>query len=163
MNPDYYKTKEKKLYKHEFDRVKSMTDDNLKVRYDKMTKPDKIGAFYEALTDENRAPKLRKNMEGNHGIVAKKNKEFPTVEFVKVLKNEDDGDGTACKQAIFFQPESGKHYLYSYVNNENTHETMFFECDEDGDSDMKEVAVAQGYEHSEDMVTRLSETLQQNA
>ena len=68
MNPDYYKTNEKKLYKHELDRVKQMTDKELSTRYGKMGKQDKIQAFYEALTDEKRALDLRKKMEGNNGI-----------------------------------------------------------------------------------------------
>ena len=71
MNPDKWKTANKKLYKHEQDRVKDMTDDQLETRYGRMTKQDKIQAFYEALTDENRAPKLRKKMEGNNGISGK--------------------------------------------------------------------------------------------
>lgn len=50
------------------------------------------------------------------------------MEFVRVVKNEDD-----AKQAIFFLPENGKFYKYSYVKNEHAHETMVFECDENGE------------------------------
>ena len=154
MNPDYYKINNKKMYEHELDRLSEMNDKDLYTRYGKMTKEDKIGAFYEALTDKNRVPKLRKQMEGNHGIVANKNttKETPTVEFVKVLKNEDE-----TKQAIFLQPESGQHYLYSYVNNEYAHETMVFQCDATGDSDMSDIVSCSGYEHSDAMMERLME------
>jgi len=74
MNPDYFKTKEKKLYKHEMDRVKKMTDRELYTRYARMGKQDKIQAFYEVLTDELRVPKLREKMEGNNGISAKTRK-----------------------------------------------------------------------------------------
>ena len=91
MNPDYYKKNYNKIYKHEMDRVKSMLDEELDTRYGKMTKESKIGAFYEALTDANRAPKLRKRMEGNHGIKAPQKKES-YMKFVKVLSNNDDGN-----------------------------------------------------------------------
>tara|TARA_R110000824_G_scaffold23583_1_gene84308 strand:- start:615 stop:1088 length:474 start_codon:yes stop_codon:yes gene_type:complete len=157
MNPDYYKTNEKKLYKHELDRVKKMDDDQLYTRYGKMAKQEKIRAFHEALCDEKRAPKLRKKMHGNHGILspAKAMEKTITMNFVKVIKNEDD-----CKQALFLQPEMGQFYLYSYVNNEMAHETMVFHCDATGTcDDMKELAVAHGYEHSTDMMDRLMETL----
>jgi len=77
-----------------------------------------------------------------------------TMEFIRVLKNIPD-----TKQAIFLQPESGQHYLYSYVKNQYTHETMVFKCDADGDSDMMDLVVAHGYEHSSKMMDRLAETL----
>lgn len=151
MNPDYYKTKEKKLYKHEFDRVTSMKDSALDVRYGKMTKHDKIAAFYEALVDEQRAPLLREKIAENLGYNdSNTTKETPTVDFVKVLKNEDE-----TKQAIFLQPESGQHYLYSYVNNEHAHETMVFQCDATGDSSMSDIVSCSGYEHSDVMMERL--------
>ena len=76
------------------------------------------------------------------------------MEFVRVLKNTPD-----TKQAIFLQPESGQHYLYSYVKHQYTHETMVFECDAEGDSNMRDLVVAQGYEHSSKMMDRLTETL----
>ncbi len=63
------------------------------------------------------------------------------MEFVKVVKNEDD-----AKQAIFFLPENGKYYLYSYVNNEMAHETMVFECDENGEVETHmDLAMGSGY------------------
>ena len=172
MNPDYYKTKEKKLYKHELGRVTSMGVLSLDVRYGKMTKQkDKIGAFYEALVDEKRAPLLREKIAKDLGYDDaadydisnnnNNNKEktptttTTTMEFIKVLKNEDD-----CKQALFLQPESGKHYLYSYVNHDMAHETMVFPCDSKGMSNnMQEVAVADGYEPSKDMMVRVMEKL----
>jgi len=85
------------------------------------------------------------------------------MEFVRVLKNEEKGEcnghKTACKQAIFLQPESGQHYLYSYVDNQYAHETMVFECDADGDSAMRDLVITHGYEHSSKMMERLAETL----
>ena len=63
------------------------------------------------------------------------------MEFVRVLHNEDDK-----MQAIFFLPENGKYYLYSYVNNEMAHETMVFECDADGEvEDHMDLASGSGY------------------
>jgi len=154
MNPDYYKTQKNKIYKHEYDRIEKMTDKELYTRYGKMTKEDKIGAFYEALTDAKRTPMLREKMEGNHGIASPPNKETPIVEFVKVLKNEDN-----AKQAVFLQPESGQHYLYSYVKNEEAHETMIFKCDETGNSKMSDIVSCSGYEHSDKMMERLMEKI----
>jgi hypothetical protein len=75
-----------------------------------------------------------------------------TLQFVRVLNNEDN-----CKQAIFLQPESGQHYLYSYINNDMAHETMVFACDADGDSNMSDLVSAHGYEHSGKMMERLVE------
>ena len=49
------------------------------------------------------------------------------MEFVKTIVNEED-----TKQAVFFLPENGKYYKYSYVKNEFAHETMVFECDVNG-------------------------------
>ena len=63
------------------------------------------------------------------------------MEFVKVLHNEDDK-----KQAIFFLPENGKNYLYSYVNNKYANETMVFECDANGEvEDHMDLAMGSGY------------------
>ena len=161
MDPDYYKINNKKMYAHELDRLSEMNDKDLYTRYGKMTKEDKIGAFYEALTDKNRVPKLRKQMEGKRGIPAKGHtkasrvKENITMNFVRVVKNNDD-----CKQAVFLQPESGQHYFYSYINNEHGHETMVFECDDKGDVvHHKDIVSASGYENSSDMMDRLMEKL----
>ena len=63
------------------------------------------------------------------------------MEFVRVLHNEDDK-----KQAIFFLPENGKNYLYSYINNEYGHETMVFECDANGEvENHSDLAMGSGY------------------
>ena len=71
----------------------------------------------------------------------KKSQKEKKMEFVKVVKNEDD-----AKQAIFFLPENGQHYLYSYVNNDYAHETMVFECDSAGEVDNhSELAFGSGY------------------
>ena len=43
-----------------------MDDDQLEVRYNKMKKADKIGAFYEALVDEDRALRVRRRIEDEY-------------------------------------------------------------------------------------------------
>ena len=58
MNPD--------TIQHELDRVASMTDDQLNTRYTKMTKPEKIEAFYRALVQENRNPSLQGRISKDH-------------------------------------------------------------------------------------------------
>jgi hypothetical protein len=65
MNPD--------TIQHEIDRVTSMTDDQLDLRYTKMTKPEKIEAFHRALIQENRNPSLQKQISkdrrtGKYGL-----------------------------------------------------------------------------------------------
>ena len=50
------------LLQHEIKRIRSMTDEKLHARYDKMTKTNKIEAFMEALTQESRAPELRQKI-----------------------------------------------------------------------------------------------------
>ena len=72
------------------------------------------------------------------------------MEFMKVLNNNDKQ-----KTAIFFLPENGKFYLYSYVNNEVAHETMVFECDEDGKSNMSDLASGAGYVPSSEIMSQL--------
>ena len=63
------------------------------------------------------------------------------MEFVKVLHNEDDK-----KQAVFFLPENGKYYLYSYINHSYSNETMVFECDENGEvENHMDLAMGSGY------------------
>ena len=74
------------------------------------------------------------------------------MEFVKVVKNEDD-----AKQAIFFLPENGKYYLYSFVNNEYAHETMVFECDSDGEvENHMDLAVGSGYVPSSEIMGQVN-------
>jgi hypothetical protein len=155
MNPDYYKTKHSNIYKHEMDRVKSMLDEELDTRYGKMTKKDKIGAFYEALTDADRSPKLRKKMEGNHGIKAPSKKKESYMKFVKVLNNDDDGDGNVDKKALFHFED--KYYLYSFVCNNlgdgacTLNETMTFLSNSEGEIvDAREIYSGFGYIHSTD-------------
>ncbi len=58
MNPD--------TIQHELDRVASMTDDQLDLRYTKMTKPEKIEAFHSALVQENRNPSLQGRISKDH-------------------------------------------------------------------------------------------------
>jgi len=164
MNPDYYKTNHKKTWKHEYDRVMEMDDYQLETRYGKMTKKDKIGAFYEALTDEKRAPKLRKKMEGNHGIThlqrPKKKREVGSsgnvlMKFIKVLTNDDDGNGNVDKKALFHFEDN--YYLYSFVCNNLTNgsctldETMTFLSNSEGEIvDASELFMTHGYVHSND-------------
>jgi hypothetical protein len=61
------------LQQHELGRVTSMTDDQLDLRYTKMTKPEKIEAFHRALIQENRNPSLQKQISedrrtGKYGL-----------------------------------------------------------------------------------------------
>ena len=141
-----------KVQQHERVRIKSMTDEQLNVRYGKMNKPEKIEAFLEGLVSEGRNETLQQAIAKEHGLELKKG---TSMNFVRVIKNEDNH-----KSAIFLQPESGQHYLYSYVNNDMANETMVFKCDDDGNCpDMHEVAVAHGYEHSAQMMDRLTEVL----
>ena len=149
MNPDYYKTYEKTIYDHEMKRVKSMLDEELEIRYGKMTKELKIGAFYEALTDADRSPRLRKRMEGNHGIPTQTKRGGLLMQFVGVTRDEND-NGTIRRQAVFTY--EGQHYLYSYVHDAsmNLDETMTFRCNRDGSHEGAELFVARGYIHSTD-------------
>ena len=74
------------------------------------------------------------------------------MEFVKTIVYEDDK-----KQAIFFLPENGKHYLYSYVNHDYAHETMVFECDSAGEVDNhSELAFGSGYVHSSEIMGQVN-------
>ena len=155
MNPDYYKTYETDTYKHELERVMKMDDYQLETRYGKMTKQDKIGAFYEALTDADRFPKLRKKMEGNHGIPTQTKRGGLMMQFVEVTKDESptnlSDDDVVRRQAIFTY--EGQYYLYSYVRDAsmNLDETMTFRCDVDGSfDDGRELFSAHGYIHSTD-------------
>tara|TARA_R100000458_G_C8261239_1_gene236731 strand:- start:1090 stop:1584 length:495 start_codon:yes stop_codon:yes gene_type:complete len=150
MNPDYYKTYEKATYDHEMKRVKSMLDEELETRYGKMTKQDKIGAFYEALTDADRSPKLRKKMEGNWGIPVQTKKGECYMQFVKVVNDISDGV-SILRQAIFTW--ENRNFLYSYSMKNDGYpvdETMVFRCDEQGDHDGRELFHASGYIHSTD-------------
>jgi hypothetical protein len=117
MNPDYYKTNHKKTWKHELDRVMKMDDNQLETRYGKMTKQDKIGAFYEALTDQDRAKELRKKMEGNHSIgsfVPPTSTGKVLMQFIKVLNNDADD-----KKALFYFSDTSAYYLYTYIHHED--------------------------------------------
>jgi len=159
MNPDYYKTNHKKTWKHELDRVMKMDDNQLETRYGKMTKQDKIGAFYEALSDEKRAPKLRKKMEGNHGIKKKKRDVGSSgnvlMKFIKVLTNDDDGNDNVDKKALFFFEDN--YYLYSFVCNNlrdgatTVDETMTFLSNSEGEIvNAHELFMTHGYVPSTD-------------
>jgi hypothetical protein len=153
MNPDdYYKINHYDVYKHELDRLTQMHDKQIYTRYGKMTKKDKIGALYEALADKDRCPSLRKKMEGNHGIKKKRN---VIMKFIKVLNNDDDGDGNADKKALFFFEDN--YYLYSFVCNNlqdgacTLDETMTFLSNSEGEIvDAHEIYVANGYVPSDD-------------
>ena len=149
-----------KTQKHEIDRVNTMTDEQLWTRYGKMTKPDKIVAFHEALVQESRVDLLQKEIAKKYVTVDVKKSQpeksqEKKMEFVRVVHNDDDK-----KAAIFFLPENKKFYLYSYINNDYGHETMVFACDEDGEVDNhNDLAFARGYEHSSDMMDRLMEAV----
>ena len=56
------------VVQHELRRITSMSDDQLWTRYGKMTKPEKIVAFFETLTSTNRVPKLRKKIAHEHNL-----------------------------------------------------------------------------------------------
>lgn len=146
MNPDYYKIHHDKLYDHELKRMDEMQDKQLYTRYDKMSKPDKIGAFYEALVDQDRCPSLRKRIEKD-GCVPQ---EEP-MKFVKVFRDESDStNGRILRQAIF--THNDRFFLYSYSKQSwNTiDETMVFRCDAEGDHDGRELFFGHGYIHSKD-------------
>lgn len=73
------------------------------------------------------------------------------MEFVKTIVNEEDK-----KQAVFFLPENGKYYLYSYVKNEWANETMVFECDADGGvENHMDLAMGSGYVPSSEMMKKV--------
>ena len=80
MNPDYYKTHEADIYDHELERINRMDDDALEVRYGKMKKADKISAFYEALVDQDRAPRVRKRIEKDGSNPPYKDKGAPVYD-----------------------------------------------------------------------------------
>ena len=74
------------------------------------------------------------------------------MEFVKTIVNEED-----TKQAVFFLPENGKYYKYSYVNNEWANETMVFECDADGEvKNHMDLAMGSGYVPSSEILKRVN-------
>ena len=148
MNPDYYKTYEKDLYDKALERIYDMDDDQLEVRYGKMKKADKIGAFYEALVDQDRAPRVRKRIEKDGCVPPAKKEE--EMKFVRVTRDDFIENGIIRRQAIFTY--NNEFFLYSYTKDEtiDIHETMTFRCDEDGDSDWKELFVGAGYIHSKD-------------
>ena len=52
---------------HELNRVRTMTDDQLDVRYGKMTKEEKIAMFHEALKKEGRNPSLQNRIAKDQG------------------------------------------------------------------------------------------------
>jgi hypothetical protein len=153
MNPDdYYKTYHDKLYKHEMKRMDEMQDKQLYTRYDKMSKPDKIGAFYEALADKDRCPSLRKRIEKDGCVPAKQD---CLMKFVKVLDNSDDNTGNENKKALFSYDDN--YYLYSFVQNNlrdgacTINETMTFLANSEGEIvDASELFNRNGYIHSTD-------------
>ena len=143
MNPDYYKIHHDKLYKHEMRRMDEMQDKQLYTRYDKMSKPDKIGAFYEALADKDRCPSLRKRIEKD-GCVPK---EKP-MKFVRIFREESLPNGSILRQAIFTHNDRFFLYSYSKQPQNNIDETMVFRCDAEGDHDGRELFMGHGYIHS---------------
>ena len=176
MNPDYYKTTEADIYDHELERINKMDDDQLEARYNKMKVVKKIEAFYEALVDQDRAPRVRKRIEKDgsnppakkasytpyidkgapvYDLSGKKGKEEP-MKFVKVFRDESDStSGRILRQAIFTHkgPSAyGKFFLYSYSKqpDNNVDETMVFRCKEDGSHDGRELFFGHGYIHSKD-------------
>jgi len=96
-------------------------------------------------------------MVSNHGNESNrtkilKGKEVKKMEFVKTIVNEKDK-----KQAVFFLPENGKYYKYSYVNNEWANETMVFECDDNGNVEShSELAFGSGYVPSSEIMERVN-------
>ena len=151
MNPDYYKTYEKELYDKALERIYSMDDDQLETRYNKMKKADKIGAFYEALVDEDRALRVRKRIEDDILSEVEVRKEAKKeMKFVRVTRDDFIENGIIRRQAIFTY--NNKFFLYSYTKDEtmDVHETMTFCCDEDGNHDGRDLFVGAGYIHSKD-------------
>lgn len=171
MNPDYYKTYEEDIYDHELERINKMDDDELEVRYNKMKVAKKIEAFYEALVDQDRAPRVRKRIEKDgsnpptkkasytpyidkgapvYDLSGKEVKEEP-MKFVRVFRDESIlPNGRILRQAIF--THDGRFFLYSYSKqpDNNVDETMVFRCKEDGSHDGRELFFGHGYIHSKD-------------
>ena len=149
MNPDYYKTHEKDLYKKQVERIYKMDDDQLETRYNKMKVPKKIEAFYEALVEYDRAPYVRKRIEKD-GSTPPAKKEEP-MKFVKVFRDESDStNGRILRQAIFTHNDRFLLYSYSKQPDNNIDETMVFRCDAEGDHDGRELFFGHGYIHSKD-------------
>ena len=148
MNPDYYKTYETDIYEHELERINKMDDDQLVARYNKMKVAKKIEAFYEALVDQDRAPRVRKRIEKD-GSNPPAKKEEP-MKFVKVFRDESIPNGQILRQAIFTY--KGKFFLYSYSKqpDNSIDETMVFRCDPYGEHDGRELFMGHGYIHSKD-------------
>lgn len=130
------------LIQHELDRIHSMTDDQLRVRYSKMKKREKMVAFHEALQQTNRNSYLRQCIAQDLGLSGR-------FDFCKVVKNKDDH-----KQAIFqyvgptyhFKGDDGQErrghirdgetFMYSYAGATSLSpmgETMVFRCLPTGD------------------------------
>jgi len=163
MNPDYYKTYETDIYEHELERINKMDDDQLVARYNKMKVAKKIEAFYEALVDQDRAPRVRKRIEKDgsnppyidkgapvYDLSGKEVKEEP-MKFVKVFRDESDStNGRILRQAIF--THNGRFFLYSYSKqpDNSIDETMVFRCDAEGMHDGRELFMGHGYIHSKD-------------
>ena len=81
------------------------------------------------------------------------------MKFVKVIRDDEDG---CCSQALFHNPDTGQHFLYSYVNNDFAHETMVFKCDVNGDiTDWHQLAFEHGYVKTFDIVPRVLEEMSQ--
>ncbi len=139
---------------HELNRIHTMTDNALEARYDKMSTATKIEAFHEALVQTNRAPYLRKRIAkdlGIHNVIPT----LPTLDFMQVIENTDKS-----KKAMFQDQESGRCFLYSYINNEVAHETMVFNCLPTGDiNDYTELVAEHGYEPSSEMISKLAHVL----
>ena len=90
---------------HELNRVRTMTNDQLDVRYGKMTKDDKIQNFYTALKQENKNPALQNKIANDCGY-----DQAPTYTPAVVKAPEDHWILTAPgdnSHEVVFTPEVG--------------------------------------------------------
>ena len=79
------------------------------------------------------------------------------MRFVKVLV-----DTPEQRQALF--EYDGRHFVYSYVNNNHAHETMVFESDSEGEiSSYADLAMSHEYTSSKEIMQHVVDILNRNA
>ena len=76
---------------HEQDRVASMTDDQLDVRYGKMSKPEKINAFYHELKKQGRHKQLQYQIANDMGYTVAGSHSITHTKYGKMVF-EPDGE-----------------------------------------------------------------------
>ena len=104
---------DEKRYHHEKNRILSMTDDQLQVRYGKMLKEDKIEMFYEVLQEEDRHVSLQKEIAHDMGYEWKSSV-VPTDEDILADEYGDpnDADADAEPSWVLRHPSEDKEYVF---------------------------------------------------